>query len=76
MPPNPVTHRRIERGRGRGREPIFLPIASQLLKDERILNPRGVDGFKTYTELVKEAGVAEIYCQWLEEVCYCIQRFK
>ena len=51
----------------------FPPIASQLLKDERTLNPRGVDKFKTYAELAKEAAVVELYYQWLEEVCYCIQ---
>ena len=59
MPPNLVNHQRVERGQ----EPLFSLVASRVLKDERTLNLRGVSEFKTYAELVKEAGIVKL------EVC-------
>ena len=52
------------------RKPLFSLVAPQLLKDEkkaRTLTACGVDKFKAYAELAKEAGIIKIYYERLGE---------
>lgn len=53
------------------KRPLFSHIAPQLLKDERkkarTLTACGVDKFKAYAELAKEAGIVKIYYERLGE---------
>jgi len=53
------------------KKPLFSLVAPQLLRDERkkarTLNPCGVDKFKAYAELAKEAGIVKIYYERLGE---------
>lgn len=53
------------------KKPLFSLVAPQLLKDERrrarTLNTCGVDKFKAYAELAKEAGIVKIYYERLGE---------
>lgn len=53
------------------KKPLFSLVAPQLVKDERkkarTLDACGVDKFKAYAELAKEAGIAKIYYERLGE---------
>ena len=52
------------------KKPLFSLVAPQLLKDEkkeRTLIACGVDKFKAYAELAKEAGIVKIYYERLGE---------
>jgi len=53
------------------KKPLFSLVAPQLLRDERkkarTLNACGVDKFKAYAELAKEAGIVKIYYERLGE---------
>ena len=53
------------------KKPLFSLVAPQLLKDERrkarTLGACGVDKFKAYAELAKEAGIMKIYYERLGE---------
>ena len=53
------------------KKPLFSLVAPQLLRDERrrarTLNACGVDKFKTYAELAKDAGIVKIYYERLGE---------
>lgn len=53
------------------KKPLFSLVAPQLLKDEkkkaRTLTACGVDKFKAYAELAKEAGIIKIYYERLGE---------
>jgi hypothetical protein len=53
------------------KKPLFSLVAPQLVKDERrkarTLDACGVDKFKAYAELAKEAGIVKIYYERLGE---------
>ena len=53
------------------KKPLFSLVAPHLLRDERrkarTLNACGVDKFKAYAELAKEAGIVKIYYERLGE---------
>ena len=53
------------------KKPLFSLVAPQLLRDERrrmrTLNAGGVDKFKAYAELAKDAGIVKIYYERLGE---------
>jgi len=53
------------------KKPLFSLVAPQLVKDEkkkaRTLDACGVDKFKAYAELAKEAGIVRIYYERLGE---------
>ena len=53
------------------KKPLFSLVAPQLLRDERrrtrTLNACGVDKFKAYAELAKDAGIVKIYYERLGE---------